>query len=81
MRCSRFPAKTLGGGQLVVTTFQDLFNHAELGFDPDKLRAKYREERDKRLRADGNEQYQEVVGDFSRYVDDPTSSRATREPR
>ena len=28
-------------------------------------------ERDKRLRADGNEQYQEVTGDFSHYVDDP----------
>ncbi len=42
-----------------------------LGFDPDALREKYRIERDKRLRADGNEQYQEVVGDFSKYVDDP----------
>ena len=29
-------------------------------FDPDYLRKKYREERDKRLRQDGNEQYQEV---------------------
>ena len=29
----------------------------DLGFDPDALRAKYRAERDKRLRADGNEQY------------------------
>ncbi len=43
----------------------------ELDFDPDVLREKYREERDKRLRADGNEQYQEVVGDFSNYIDDP----------
>ena len=43
----------------------------QLGFDPDSLRAKYRTERDKRLRADGNEQYQEVTGDFSHYVDDP----------
>ena len=42
-----------------------------LGFDPDALRARYREERDKRIRADGNEQYVEVKGDFSRYVDDP----------
>ncbi len=45
----------------------------ELGFDPDALRDKYRLERDKRLRADGNAQYQEVVGDFSRYIDDPYS--------
>jgi hypothetical protein len=42
-----------------------------LGFDPERLRAKYREERDKRVRIDGNKQYQEVVGDFSGYVDDP----------
>ncbi|MCB0221279.1 MAG: NAD(P)/FAD-dependent oxidoreductase, partial [Chrysiogenetes bacterium] len=42
-----------------------------LGFDPDTLREKYRQERDKRLREDGNEQYVEVTGDFSKYVDDP----------
>ena len=30
---------------------------AQLEFDPDALRNRYREERDKRLRADGNEQY------------------------
>jgi len=43
----------------------------ELGFDPDALRDQYRTERDKRLHADGNAQYQEVVGDFSHYIDDP----------
>ncbi len=42
-----------------------------LDFDPEALRAKYREERDKRLRSDGNQQYVEVKGDFSRYIDDP----------
>jgi cation diffusion facilitator CzcD-associated flavoprotein CzcO len=42
-----------------------------IDFDPDALRAKYREERDRRIRSDGNEQYVEVQGDFSRYVDDP----------
>ena len=53
----------------------------DLGFDPDALRAKYREERDKRIRADGNEQYVEVKGDFSRYVDDPyVDPGFTREP-
>ena len=35
------------------------------------VRAKYRSERDKRLRDDGNEQYQEVTGDFAYFVDDP----------
>jgi cation diffusion facilitator CzcD-associated flavoprotein CzcO len=43
----------------------------EFDFDPDSLRTKYREERDKRIRTDGNEQYVEVKGDFSRYIDDP----------
>ena len=40
-------------------------------FDPDALREKYRIERDKRIRSDGNDQYVEVSGDFSHYVDDP----------
>jgi cyclohexanone monooxygenase len=54
---------------------------AELGFDPDALRAKYREERDRRLRADGNDQYVEVEGDFARFVDDPyVEPGFTREP-
>ncbi len=53
----------------------------QLGFDPDVLRKKYRTERDKRLRGDGNEQYQEVTGDFSRYVDDPYVDQGfSREP-
>jgi cyclohexanone monooxygenase len=43
----------------------------DLGFDPEALRAKYRHERDKRLRADGNAQYVEIAGDFARYLDDP----------
>ncbi len=42
-----------------------------LGFDPEALRQKYREERDKRLRLEGNDQYVETSGDFSRYIDDP----------
>ncbi len=42
-----------------------------LGFDPDALRTKYRLERDKRLREDGNEQYTQVVGQFKHYIDDP----------
>jgi len=49
----------------------DLKNAAGIDFDPEELRARYREERDKRMRADGNEQYIETKGDFSRYVDDP----------
>ncbi len=44
---------------------------ADLAFDPDALRAKYRAEREKRLRADGNEQYREVKGEFAHFVEDP----------
>jgi cyclohexanone monooxygenase len=43
----------------------------DLGFDPDALKAKYRAERDKRLREDGNAQYQEIAGKFAHYLDDP----------
>ena len=52
-----------------------------LGFDPDALREKYRAERDKRLRDDGNEQYQEITGEFAHYLDDPyVPPGFTREP-
>jgi hypothetical protein len=40
-------------------------------FDPDDLRAKYLRERDKRLRADGNDQYVEVKGRFAHFLEDP----------
>jgi cyclohexanone monooxygenase len=54
---------------------------AELGFDPDALLAKYRAERDRRLRADGNEQYQEIKDEFAHYLDDPyVEPGFTREP-
>jgi len=43
----------------------------KLDFNPEALREKYRSERDKRRRDDGNAQYQEVAGDFTHYVDDP----------
>jgi cyclohexanone monooxygenase len=53
------------------TTVSSSAINAQLGFDPDALRAKYLAERDKRIRTDGNDQYVEAKGDFSRYVDDP----------
>ena len=52
----------------------------ELGFDPDALRDKYRAERDKRLRSEGNEQYIEVAGKFAHFIDDPYVKRVEREP-
>ena len=48
--------------------------------DPDTLRAKYRAERDKRLRADGNAQYQEPIGALSTFLDDPNATGEVRDP-
>ena len=42
-----------------------------LGFDPSKVKKKYAEERLKRLRDDGNDQYTEVVDRFTQYDGDP----------
>jgi cyclohexanone monooxygenase len=53
----------------------------DLGFDPDALREKYRQERDKRIRPDGNDQYLEVSDKFAHFVDDPyVAPGFTREP-
>ncbi len=48
--------------------------------DQAALREKYRAERDKRLRADGSDQYVEPVGRFAHYLDDPYVTPAPREP-
>ena len=42
-----------------------------IDFEPDALREKYQSERDKRVRADANEQYVEMKGQFAHYLDDP----------
>lgn len=53
----------------------------ELGFDPDALRDKYRVERDKRLREDANDQYNEIKGEFSNFIEDPyITADIDREP-
>ena len=49
--------------------------------DHDALRARYRAERDKRLRPDGNEQYIEPKGRYAHFLDDPYAERVEREPR
>ncbi|MFD8515830.1 flavin-containing monooxygenase [Streptomyces antimycoticus] len=53
----------------------------ELGFDPDALRAKYRAERDRRIRPDGRKQYRRIAGDFGSYAQDPyVEPEFTRDP-
>jgi cyclohexanone monooxygenase len=48
-------------------------------FDPDSLRAKYEFERDKRLRAEGNDQYIDI-SDFDQYLEDPYVQPLNRAP-
>ena len=48
--------------------------------DKDALKQKYREERDKRLRPDGNDQYVRLTGRFAHYLDDPYTPVVDREP-
>ena len=45
------------------------------------LRRKYAQERDKRLRPDGNDQYIRLAGQFGHYLSDPYAERVEREPR
>ena len=45
------------------------------------LRRRYAEERDKRLRPDGNDQYRQFTGQFRDLLDDPYTPPAQREPK
>ena len=49
-------------------------------FDAEALRERYKAEREKRLREDGNDQYVEVKGRFAHYLFDPYVERDERQP-
>jgi len=49
--------------------------------DFEALRRKYREERDKRIRPDGNDQYLRLADEFAHYRDDPHTPWTERPPR
>ena len=52
----------------------------DLDFNPDELRERYRQERDKRLRDDGENQYLEAAENFAHYADeDPYTAQTPRE--
>jgi hypothetical protein len=53
---------------------------ATLPFDPAEIKKKYLEERDKRIREDGNAQYKEFKGQFAHYLIDPYTPRVERAP-
>ncbi|HYX58861.1 MAG TPA: hypothetical protein VE888_07615, partial [Streptosporangiaceae bacterium] len=48
--------------------------------DTEALRRKYAEERDKRLRPDGNDQYLRLTGELAHYLDDPYTPWTERAP-
>jgi cyclohexanone monooxygenase len=53
----------------------------DLDFDPQALREKYRFERDKRVREDGEDQYIEAASEFAEYADtDPFVEDSNRDP-
>jgi len=49
--------------------------------DKERLRQKYLEERNKRLRPDGNDQYLQVAGQLAHYLDDPYTPVTPRDPK
>ena len=48
--------------------------------DLEAIHARYLEQRDKRIRPDGNEQYLEPTGKYAHFLDDPHTERVEREP-
>src|SRR5207253_9234914 len=65
------PGEFSGLTEVPTMTTSATGSQGERPFDPDALRDRYRSERDKRLRSDGNEQYVEVAGSLEHYPDDP----------
>ena len=51
-----------------------------LDFDPDALRAKYRAERDRRLRPEGNDQYRRIEGSLAPTPKTPTATSRPERP-
>lgn len=66
----------------MTTERQRLHNmFPDLDFDPQELREKYRSERDKRVREDGENQYIEAASEFAEYADtDPYVEAINRDP-
>jgi cation diffusion facilitator CzcD-associated flavoprotein CzcO len=49
--------------------------------DKEALKRRYADERDKRLRPDGNDQYVRLTGRFAHYLDDPYTPVVPRDPK
>jgi cation diffusion facilitator CzcD-associated flavoprotein CzcO len=56
-------------------------SHTQSSIDKTALLAKYRAERDKRLRTDGSDQYLEIKEQLGHYLNDPYTPMTEREPK
>ena len=63
-----------------MTPADDIPAKTRPAIDKKALLEKYVAERDKRLRADGNDQYLRLEGQLSHYLDDPYTPFVEREP-
>ena len=79
-RTARAHRPDSGKNGAMTTTDESTSSSAAEPIDSNALRARYREERDKRLRPDGNDQYIEPTGRFAYFLDDPYAVRVDREP-
>lgn len=52
----------------------------DISFNVNDIEKKYRSERDKRIRSDGNDQYIKIEGKYSHYLEDPYSEPIERAP-
>ena len=52
----------------------------QAALDKSAIREKYRQERDKRLRRDGNDQYLEIKDQLAHYLEDPYVPVSPRDP-
>jgi len=62
------------------TSMATSFANFSFDFDVDALKRKYQEERDRRLRGDGNAQYAHLEGQFAHFAADPYVVRQERKP-
>ncbi|MFT4822037.1 MAG: cation diffusion facilitator CzcD-associated flavoprotein CzcO, partial [Candidatus Azotimanducaceae bacterium] len=62
-------------------TGASMSSNTQPSFDKAALLAKYRVERDKRLRNDGNAQYLEIKGQLAHYLEDPYTPLTERKPK
>lgn len=74
------PDPGTAGPAAVEPTAVDPTSGEPTAADLERLRERYRAERDRRIRPDGTAQYRRTTGEFGFYADDPWSPPVAREP-